>query len=125
MKSGGKLYDEIMTEKLSLVEQFKKNVVSLLLDKLKQFEVTFERAAVIAKFVRTSFTSTLSEDKAREIINTEIKNYPEIGSAFISFIKQYEEQYKDVSIGAVRNLIKTKKTDQANTLLIKYLETKI
>lgn len=109
----------------TLLFQLEQDIANLLLDKLEHFELTFERAAAIAKFVLAHLPDNLTDEQVKQIIPSLDDEFIELAGVVHKHLSEYEEKYKDEVTKTVEDLMKHKHFEEANKLMSDYFKRKL
>lgn len=114
-----------MTEnKNSLLFQVEQEIAKLLLTKLEKFNITFERASQIAKFILSHLPENLTDEQMLKIIPSLDDQFYELSEIVHKHMLDYEEKYKEDTIKNMQEMIKHKHFQEASNLANKYFELK-
>lgn len=108
----------------TLLFQLEKDIANLLLDKLEDFELSFERASKIAKFVLSHLPENLTNEQVMEILPSLDDEFFELAGIVYKYLSEYEEKYKDEVVEKVEDLIEHKHFEEANQLASDYFKRK-
>ena len=109
----------------NLLFQLEQEVARLLLVKLEKFDITFERASQIAKFILTHLPENMTDEQVMKIIPSLDDQFFELSEIVHKHMLSYEEKYKNNAIKNMQDMIKHKHFQEANNLAFKYFEQKI
>lgn len=107
-----------------IIYQLEKDIASFLLDKLEHFNLTFERAARIAKFVLYHLPENLNDEQVLQILPSLDNEFTELAGIVYKNMLDYEEKHKDKVIEKVEDLIKNRHFVEANMLSSDYFKKK-
>jgi len=117
--------NENMTENgKTLLFQLEQEIANLLLDKLEDFELSFERASKIAKFVLSHLPESLTDEQVMKILPSLDDEFFELAGIVYKHLSKYEEKYKDEMVDKVEDLIKHRHFEEANKLASDYFKRK-
>ena len=112
-------------EKNSLLFQLEQEIAKLLLTKLEHFEISFERASQIAKFILAHLPDNLSNEQVAQIIPSLDDEFTELAGIVHKHMLNYEEKYKDDVVKNVQDLIKHQHFQQASSQISDYFNRKL
>ena len=115
--------DMIDSEK-TLLFQLEQEIANLLLDKLEDFELSFERASKIAKFVLSHLPENLTDEQVMGILPSLDDQFFELAGIVHKHLSGYEDKYKDEVTEKVEDLIKHKHFEEASQLVSDYFKRK-
>jgi hypothetical protein len=113
------------SNKIPLYINIEREVAKLLLDKLKNGEMTIERATQIARFVLKTLPKNLSEEKLSEVVPKLDDEFIELSGVVYKYMLTYEEEYKPLVLEEVNDLVVHKHFEEANQLMKKYFKKKL
>lgn len=79
----------------SLLFKVEQEVARLLLVKLEKFNITFERASQIAKFILAHLPETMTDEQVMKILPSLDDDFIELAEIVHKHIFDYEEKYKE------------------------------
>ena len=109
----------------SLLFQVEQEIAKLLLVKLEKFDITFERASQIAKFILSHLPENLTDEQVMKIIPSLDDQFFELSELVHKHMLGYEEKYKEDTIKNMQDMIKHKHFQQASNMAFKYFEQKV
>lgn len=110
--------------KKNLLFQIEQDIAKLLLDKLEGFELNFDRASKIAKFVLSRLPENLTDEQVMQLIPSLDDEFIELAGIVHKHLSEYEEKYKEKVVEKAEDLIKHNYFDEANKLVSDYLKRK-
>lgn len=115
----------MINETGSLLVQIEREIAKLLLTELRHFEITFERAAQIAKFVTSSLPENLSDAQVATIIPSLDDEFVELAGIVHKYLLKDEESRKLEVVNKVQDLVRHQDYLQANKLMSEYFSRKL
>lgn len=115
----------MVNENNNLLFQLEKDIAKLLLTKLEHFEISFERASQIAKFILAHLPDNLSNDQVAQIIPSLDDEFTELAGIVHKHMLNYEEKYKNEVVENVQDLIKHQHFQQASSQISDYFNRKL
>ena len=91
-----------MNQKQSLLFEIEQEIAKLLLNKLGDYEISLERASLIAKFILARLPENLNESQIRQIIPSLDDEFTELAGIVHKHLTEYEQKYKEEEIKNVR-----------------------
>lgn len=110
--------------KNSLLFQIEKDIARLLVYKLKDQQITLDRASLIAKFVLVHLPENLSDEQVIQILPTLDDEFVELASVVNKYMSEYEDTYSKIMAEKMQELIKHKHFDEANHMAKEYFKQK-
>lgn len=108
----------------TLLFKLEQDIAKLLLTKLEHFEITFERASQIAKFILSHLPEDLTDEQVIQILPTLDDEFIELASIVHKHMVEYEEKYKEKITQGIEDLIRHKHFDEASRLAKEYFSKK-
>lgn len=105
--------------------ELEKEIAKLLLTKLEHFEISFERASQIAKFILAHLPDNLTDEQVVRIIPSLDDEFTELAGIVHKHMLDYEEKYKENVLKDVRDMIKHQHFQQASSQIYDYFNRKI
>ena len=112
-------------QRSSLLFQLEQEVAKLLLVKLEKFDITFERASQIAKFILFHLPENMTDEQVMKIIPSIDDQFIELAEIVHKHMLDYEEKYKNETIKNMQDMIKHKHFQEASNMAFKYFEQKV
>ena len=109
----------------TLLFQIEQEIARLLLVKLEKFDITFERASQIAKFILAHLPENLTDEQVMKLIPSIDDQFTELAEIVHSHMLDYEEKYKEDTIKNMQEMIKHKHFQEASNMAFKYFEQKV
>jgi len=109
----------------TLLFQVEQEIARLLLVKLEKFDITFERASQIAKFILSHLPENLTDEQVMKIIPSLDDQFFELSEIVHKHMLGYEEKYKEDTIKNMQDMIKHKHFQEASNMAFKYFDQKI
>lgn len=109
----------------TLLFQVEQEIARLLLVKLEKFNITFERASQIAKFILAHLPENLTDEQVVKIIPSLDDQFYELSELVHKHMLGYEEKYKENTIKNMQDMIKHKHFQEASNMAFKYFEQKV
>jgi hypothetical protein len=109
----------------NLLFQVEQEIAKLLLTKLEHFEITFERAAQIAKFILAHLSENLTDAQIMQIIPSLDDEFTELAGVVHKHLLDYEEKHKEDVIKNAQDLVKHQDFQQASGLISDYFSRKL
>jgi hypothetical protein len=109
----------------TLLFQVEQEIAKLLLFKLEKFNITFERASQIAKFILKHLPENMTDEQVMKIIPSLDDRFFELSEIVHKHMLDYEEKHKDEAIKNMQDMIKHKHFQEASNLAFKYFEQKV
>lgn len=109
----------------NLLFKVEQEIAKLLLTKLEHFEISFERASQIAKFILASLPNNLTDGQVMQIIPSLDDEFTELAGIVYKHLLDYEEKHKEDVIRNVQDLVKHQDFHQANNLVSDYFNRKL
>ena len=116
--------EDMADNEKTLLFQLEQDIANLLLDKLEDFELSFERASKVAKFVLSHLPEKLTDEQVMEILPSLDDEFFELAGIVYKHLSKYEEEYRDEVVERVEDLIKHKHFEEANQLASDYFKRK-
>jgi len=82
----------------NLLFQVEQEIAKLLLIKLEKFDITFDRASQIAKFILSHLPENLTDEQVMKIIPSLDDQFFELSELVHKHMLGYEEKYKEDTI---------------------------
>lgn len=111
--------------KNTLLFKLEQDIATLLVDKLEHFDLTFERASQIAKFVLAHLPENITDQQVLELLPSLDDEFFELAVVVNKRLHEYEEQYKEDIVKQTQDLIKHKHFEEASKLTSNYFARKI
>ena len=108
----------------NLLLQVEQDIARLLIDKLEDQEITFERASLIAKFILAYLPENLTDEQVIQILPLIDDEFFELASVVHKYMSRYEEKYSKILVEQISDLIKHKHFNKANLMADEYLKRK-
>lgn len=108
----------------NLLFQIEQEIARLLLIKLEKFDISFERASRIAKFILSHLPENLTDEQVMKIIPSLDDQFYELSELVHKHMLGYEEKYKEDAIKNMQDMIKHKHFQEASDMAFKYFEQK-
>ena len=100
----------------TLLFQLEQDIARLLLENLEHFEISFERASQIAKFILSHLPENLTDEQVIQILPTLDDEFIELASIVHKHMVEYEEKYKKKITKGVEDIIKHKHLDRKSVV---------
>ncbi len=113
-----------MEGKDNLLLQIEQEIAKLLLVKLEKFNITFERASQIAKFILSHLPENLTDEQVLKIIPSLDDQFYELSEIVHKHMLDYEEKYKNETVKKMQEMIKHKHFQEASNMAFKYFKLK-
>src|SRR3989338_2186792 len=115
-----------MTEQANtLLFQVEQEIAKLLLVKLEKFDITFERASQIAKFILAHLPENMTDEQVMKIIPSLDDQFYELSEIVHKHMLGYEDKYKNETIKNLQEMMKHKHFQEASNMAFKYFEQKV
>lgn len=114
-----------ITRQKSLLFSVEQDIAKLLLTKLEHFDITFERASQIAKFILAHLPENLTNEQLMQIIPSLDDDFTELAGVVHKYMNEYEEKYKDQLTHEIEDLMKHHHFEEASRLAKEYFEKKL
>jgi hypothetical protein len=112
-------------ETKNLLFQVEQDIAKMLLNKLEHFEITFEKASQIAKFILATLPNNLSDEQVMQIIPSLDDEFTELAGVVYKHLLDYEETHKEEVIKNVQDLVTHKDFQHASSLISDYFNRKL
>lgn len=109
----------------NLIFNIEREVALLLVDKLKHFDISLERASLIAKFILMHLPENTPDANVLKILPTFDDEFTELASIVHKHLIDYEQKHQQLTVESLTDLIKEQQLDQAKTLVTKYFDKKL
>lgn len=113
-----------VNDRKTLLFKVEQDLARLLLDKMESFQMSFERASQIAKFVLAHFPENLTDQQVIQFLPSLDNEFYELAGVVHKYMDEYEQKYKLKITNQVQDLIKHEHFEEANKLMNDYLEKK-
>ena len=109
----------------TLLFQVEQEIAKLLLVKLEKFDITFERASQIAKFILAHLPENMTDEQVMKIIPSLDDQFYELSEIVHKHMLGYEDKYKNETIKNMQEMMKHKHFQEASNMAFKYFEQKV
>lgn len=93
------------------------DILKIMEEKLKVGQMDANRAREVARYILDTLTPHLSYDQIYKVVQNFDDHFPELASAVLPVINQYEDAVRKIVTDHAQNLIKSGKIDEASVLL--------
>lgn len=110
--------------KKTLLFKVQEDIANLLIAKLEDQQISFERASLIAQFVLAHLSENLTDEQVLQILPSLDDEFIELASIVHKYMSEYEEKYSKIITAQMSDLIKHKHFEEASKMASKYLTKK-
>jgi hypothetical protein len=113
-----------MDKKQTLLFRLEQDIATLILDKLENFEITFERASQIAKFILAHLPDNITDAQIMSVLPSLDDNFTELAGIVHRHMVEYEEKHKEEAVKHIQDLIKHEHFQEASNQATDYFNRK-
>ncbi|OGM23730.1 hypothetical protein A3D00_00820 [Candidatus Woesebacteria bacterium RIFCSPHIGHO2_02_FULL_38_9] len=98
----------ITDSKSTLLFQLEKDIATLLLTKLEHFDLSFERASLIARFILSHLPEDITDEQLEKIIPSLDDEFVELAGIVNKYMLEFEEKNSEALTQEISELVKNK-----------------
>jgi hypothetical protein len=110
----------ITNSRSTLLLQLEKDVATMLLTKLENRDLTFERASQIAKFILAHLPENMPDDQLEKIVPSLDDKFVELADIVDKYLMEFEQKEGETLSREISELLKNKHFDEAKDKIRDY-----
>ncbi|OGG16029.1 hypothetical protein A3D78_01330 [Candidatus Gottesmanbacteria bacterium RIFCSPHIGHO2_02_FULL_39_14] len=117
--------DNNQLSQTGLIFKLERDVAKFLIDKLEHYNLSLEKASLIAKFILSHLPENLTDEQIIQILPTLDDSFVELAGVVHKYISEFEKIHKHEISLKIEDLIKHNHFDEANRLAEEYFQKKL